>query len=179
MKHFTELFNRESNFKPRRFSSAGWPRCSSARWRGNIRELRNTVERLLIMSRGDSVDAQDIQETCAWRRSAAAAPRPVPPRPADEPRGRRESSRPPGPPSGRGGQARQGRHAARVQGSLGAGLPGREAARERLEHLAHRRVLDTPRSNLYKKLEQHQISAGEGRLARGSKAAPAREARPC
>ena len=31
------------------------------RWRGNIRELRNTVERLLIMSRGDMVDAGDLQ----------------------------------------------------------------------------------------------------------------------
>jgi two-component system nitrogen regulation response regulator NtrX len=29
-------------------------------WRGNVRELRNAVERLLVMTPGESVDADDI-----------------------------------------------------------------------------------------------------------------------
>ena len=32
-----------------------------ARWRGNIRELRNVVERLLIMSERDVIEAADVQ----------------------------------------------------------------------------------------------------------------------
>ena len=39
-------------------------------------------------------------------------------------------------------------------------------------------MLDTPRSNLYKKLEQHQISAGEGRLERGVGAGAPRRNEP-
>src|SRR5688500_17815611 len=74
VKHFTELFNRESSFKPRRFSNEALELMQQQRWRGNIRELRNTVERLLIMSRGDAVEALDIREILrvADRQAAAA-----------------------------------------------------------------------------------------------------------
>ncbi len=75
VKHFTELFNRESSFKPRRFSNEALAEMQQQRWRGNIRELRNTVERLLIMSRGDAVEAQDIRDILRVAdRSAAALP---------------------------------------------------------------------------------------------------------
>ena len=30
------------------------------RWKGNIRELRNTVERLIIMTPGDTIDLADL-----------------------------------------------------------------------------------------------------------------------
>ena len=73
MKHFTELFNRESSFKPRRFSNEALVEMQQQRWRGNIRELRNTVERLLIMSRGDAVEAQDIRDILRVGDRAAAA----------------------------------------------------------------------------------------------------------
>jgi two-component system nitrogen regulation response regulator NtrX len=32
------------------------------RWKGNVRELRNTVERLLIMAPGDMIDVADARE---------------------------------------------------------------------------------------------------------------------
>src|SRR5215217_1145460 len=73
VKHFTELFNRESSFKPRRFSNEALAEMQQQRWRGNIRELRNTVERLLIMSRGDAVEAQDIRDILRIGDRAAAA----------------------------------------------------------------------------------------------------------
>src|SRR5262249_60952792 len=33
------------------------------RWRGNIRELRNTVERMIIMTGGDTIDLADLPES--------------------------------------------------------------------------------------------------------------------
>ena len=44
------------------------------RWRGNIRELRNTVERLIIMTEGDTIDAPDLPESL---KSDKNAPRPA------------------------------------------------------------------------------------------------------
>jgi DNA-binding NtrC family response regulator len=44
------------------------------RWRGNIRELRNTVERLIIMTEGDTIDAPDLPESL---RSDKGPPRPA------------------------------------------------------------------------------------------------------
>src|SRR3954464_8810841 len=86
VKHFTENFNRESSFKPRRFSNEALAEMQQQRWRGNIRELRNTVERLLIMSRGDAVEAQDIRDILrvgdrAAAAAAGAAPPALPPSP--------------------------------------------------------------------------------------------------
>ncbi len=45
-----------------------------ARWKGNIRELRNTVERLLIMAPGEL----DRRRRRARRRARSTPPRPVP-----------------------------------------------------------------------------------------------------
>ena len=32
------------------------------RWKGNIRELSNTVERLMIMTAGETIDVSDLPE---------------------------------------------------------------------------------------------------------------------
>src|SRR4030095_16802703 len=50
VQHFVAQFSRENNRRPARFSPTAIEALSRARWRGNIRELRNAVERLLIMS---------------------------------------------------------------------------------------------------------------------------------
>jgi two-component system nitrogen regulation response regulator NtrX len=143
VKHFTDLFNREGNFKPRRFTPAALDHLQAQRWRGNIRELRNTVERLLIMSRGDIVDVADMKDL------VRGEPRPAP---------------------------------SAVAAAVGAPAPAGEAPRDKpgtlreFKESAERaflvdklrengwnisrtaEALDTPRSNLYKKLEQYQIS---------------------
>ena len=62
VRHFARLFARESNFRPKRFTDAAVERLARQHWRGNVRELRNSVERLMVMAPGDTVDADDVQE---------------------------------------------------------------------------------------------------------------------
>ena len=52
VKHFLNLLSRENNLRPKQITPAAMDALKRYRWRGNIRELRNTVERLIIMSRG-------------------------------------------------------------------------------------------------------------------------------
>src|SRR5207237_778520 len=61
VQHFVAQFSRESNRRLARFSPAALDALRAARWRGNIRELRNVVERLLIMSDRDVIDAEDVR----------------------------------------------------------------------------------------------------------------------
>lgn len=60
VKHFAELFSRENNFRTKRFTPEAVAGLQRQRWKGNIRELRNTVERLIIMTPGDVIDADDL-----------------------------------------------------------------------------------------------------------------------
>jgi two-component system nitrogen regulation response regulator NtrX len=57
VRHFADLFARENNFHRRTFTAAAMEKLKQQHWRGNIRELRNFVERLMIMTSGESVDA--------------------------------------------------------------------------------------------------------------------------
>jgi two-component system nitrogen regulation response regulator NtrX len=136
VKHFTDLFNRESSFKPRRFTHAAIEFLQQQRWRGNIRELRNAVERLLIMSRGDAIDVSDLRDT------VRSEPRPVAAPPAGEPP--REKEKP--------GTLREFKESAERAFLV-------DKLRENAWNISRTaEALDTPRSNLYKKLEQYQIS---------------------
>ena len=62
VRHFVDLFSRENNRRPQRFTPAALEFMQKARWKGNVRELRNTVERLLIMTPGDSIDVDDLRD---------------------------------------------------------------------------------------------------------------------
>src|SRR3954454_6373004 len=62
VKHYMESFSRENNVRPKRISPAALEALSRYRWKGNIRELRNTVERLNIMTGGDVIDLADLPE---------------------------------------------------------------------------------------------------------------------
>ena len=42
------------------FSAGALERIRGAMWRGNIRELRNTIERAVLMAEGTRIDAQDL-----------------------------------------------------------------------------------------------------------------------
>src|SRR5687768_5661233 len=61
VRHFADLFSRDNNRKPARFTPAAMEVIQTHRWKGNVRELRNTVERLIIMSPSDTVDAPDVR----------------------------------------------------------------------------------------------------------------------
>jgi len=58
--HFAQLFSEEHNFHPKKFTPAAQKALQDAAWRGNVRELRNLIERLVIMVPGDAVDITDL-----------------------------------------------------------------------------------------------------------------------
>src|SRR6186713_2582867 len=62
VRHFVDMFSRESNRRPMRFTPAALEFMQKARWKGNVRELKNTVERLLIMTPGDAIDVDDLRD---------------------------------------------------------------------------------------------------------------------
>ncbi len=58
--HFLADFCRKAHRKPLKFSAAARTRLESHAWPGNIRELRNLMERLAYLSTGDKIEADDL-----------------------------------------------------------------------------------------------------------------------
>jgi two-component system nitrogen regulation response regulator NtrX len=152
VRHFADLFSRENNFRRKTFTQAAMDRLRQHYWRGNIRELRNFVERVIIMTNGDQIDVRDLPDFGSLRPadSSAAAPAAA----AAIPDGTVEGSAPGAPD---------------LAWMRAATLQEFKATSERAFLVAKLRengwnisktaeVIDTPRSNLYKKLEQYQIS---------------------
>jgi two-component system nitrogen regulation response regulator NtrX len=130
VRHFADLFSREHNRRPQRFSPAALEYFQKARWKGNVRELRNTVERLIIMTPGDSIDVDDLREVVRLESKGGQSDN--------------EKDRP--------GTLREFKESAER-----AFLVGK--LRENNWNISKTaEVIGTPRSNLYKKLEQYGIS---------------------
>ena len=137
VRHYMDYFSRENNVRPKRITQSALDALMRYRWKGNIRELRNTVERLNIMTGADTIDLADLPETV---RSPSLGSK------------------------GRAGPERGGR-GARVSGTLREFKENAERAflvgklRENGWNISKTaEVIGTPRSNLYKKLEQYQIA---------------------
>jgi two-component system nitrogen regulation response regulator NtrX len=132
VEYFVTQFSRESNRRPVRFAPGALALLSQARWRGNVRELKNAVERLIIMSDRDTIEAEDVRAVirAEARPSAAAAAGPGAPRPGTLREFKEWSER-----------------AFLVEKLRELGWNISKTAE----------VIDTPRSNLYKKLEQYSI----------------------
>jgi two-component system nitrogen regulation response regulator NtrX len=146
VQHFVARFSRESNRRPVRFSPGALDLLAAARWRGNVRELGNVIERLLIMTDRDTIEAEDVRQVVRLdgQRPGTQAPAAVTP-------------------------------GAAVDAGAAATPSGETTLREFKEASERRflvdrlrahdwnisktaEVIDTPRSNLYKKLEQYRIS---------------------
>jgi len=145
VKHFMEQISRDSNVHAKRLSSAALDALQRYRWKGNIRELRNTVERLIIMSAGDTIEVSDLPEavrspgvlshSAGAIASGGAAPKP----------------------DGDAERAKAGTLREFKDNAERAFLVGK--LRENGWNISKTaEAIDTPRSNLYKKLEQYQIS---------------------
>ncbi|MFN7981040.1 MAG: sigma-54 dependent transcriptional regulator [Vicinamibacterales bacterium] len=138
VRHYMDYFSRENNTRPRRITQAALDAMQRYRWKGNIRELRNTVERLIIMSPGETIDVADLPSAI---RSPAAAAAPA-----------SAKAVPAGDGTGGAGTLREFKDNAE-RAFLVSKL------RENGWNISKTaEVIDTPRSNLYKKLEQYQIS---------------------
>ena len=59
--HFSRIFSEENNFKMKRFSSGALDVLSRHNWKGNVRELRNLVERVIIMTPNEIVDVENLR----------------------------------------------------------------------------------------------------------------------
>jgi two-component system, NtrC family, nitrogen regulation response regulator NtrX len=133
VRHFVDLFSRENNRKPQRFTPTALEYLQKARWKGNVRELRNTVERLLIMTPGDAIDVDDLRDVV---RADA--------KPSGQAAEANDKDRP--------GTLREFKESAERAFLV-------DKLRENAWNISKTaEVIGTPRSNLYKKLEQYAIS---------------------
>ena len=147
VQHFAKHTSEEHNLKPKRFDPRAMETLQRYRWRGNIRELRNTIERLMIMAPGDLVRVEDLP---AEVRGDSPAPRPTAPQmePAAAAGQAPVTSTSPTPAPG---TLREFKEAAERAFLV-------EKLRENNWNISKTaEALDTPRSNLYKKLEQYGI----------------------
>jgi DNA-binding NtrC family response regulator len=74
--HFAAAACRRNQWRPRRLSEAALDLLRQQPWRGNVRELRNVVERALILGGTDPLAAEDIR--AALPAPSASRPRGVP-----------------------------------------------------------------------------------------------------
>jgi two-component system nitrogen regulation response regulator NtrX len=141
--YFSRTFAEENNFRLKKFSKDAVDALVAHPWKGNVRELKNTVERLMIMAEKNTIEKKDLP--AAFREGGEVGV----------------------PDAGRVKTLREFRDAAERDFIL-AKL---EANGWNISQTA--REIDTPRSNLYKKLEQYgiKITAGVGEAV----AAPSRE----
>ena len=177
VRHFAELFAGEGG-RQRRFSREALGLLQQHRWRGNIRELKNTVERILIMARGDVVDAPDVRQFLRVDGAPLTVAVPSAPTPSPQAAVAPVESLPAG-----------AALSETLAGVPGVALPMDDGGAPIVERAAPRpttlrefkeqvereflvdklrehgwnisktaEVIDTPRSNLYKKLEQYEIS---------------------
>ena len=58
--HFAKLFSDEHNMHPKKFTPTAVKALQDAPWRGNVRELKNMIERMVIMVPGDAIDVADL-----------------------------------------------------------------------------------------------------------------------
>jgi two-component system nitrogen regulation response regulator NtrX len=65
--HFSSLMAEGDRVLPRTFTDEALGRLSEMEWSGNVRELRNTVERLLILAQGEQIKPEDVDRLAAGR----------------------------------------------------------------------------------------------------------------
>ncbi len=140
VKHFLNQLARENNRRPKQITPAAIDILKRYRWRGNIRELRNTMERLIIMSEGESIDAPDLPESLKSDKGVSrptVAAGPAAPNSANA--------------GSEAGTLREFKESAERAWLV-------EKLRENAWNISKTaEVIGTPRSNLYKKLEQYAI----------------------
>jgi DNA-binding NtrC family response regulator len=59
--HLVDRLSRRNGLAPKPFQAEALDRMRHFEWRGNVRELHNVVERLLILSEGDAVTVRDVE----------------------------------------------------------------------------------------------------------------------
>ena len=59
--HFADRLARRNGVSPKEFAPEALARMKTYEWRGNVREIHNVVERLLILSEGDVIGLAEVE----------------------------------------------------------------------------------------------------------------------
>ena len=133
VRHFVKQFAADNNLRPKTFTPAAVEALKRHAWRGNARELKNTVERLLIMTEGDEIRPEHLADVLrrapAPAADGAAAPAPEAPGSLQD-----------------------------FKATAERAFIVQKLRESRWNISATAAAIGTPRSNLYKKLEQYQIT---------------------
>ena len=73
-KHFCERLGRRNGMPGKHFSDEALDRMKKHEWRGNVRELQNVVERLIVLTQEDEIEAEDVDR---YVRAGAATTDPM------------------------------------------------------------------------------------------------------
>jgi two-component system nitrogen regulation response regulator NtrX len=125
--HFASQFCAENNFRPKVFTRQAVEAMKRHPWRGNVRELKNAVERAMIMADGDEIGPEQLADSL---------------RRPDEGAGSPDSA----------GSLKD------FKESAERAFLVQKLRENRWNISATANAIGTPRSNLYKKLEQYGIS---------------------
>jgi two-component system, NtrC family, nitrogen regulation response regulator NtrX len=71
IEHFAAQLTEQAGLQPKRFDPDAVKRLAAYDWPGNIRELRNAVERLLILANGPVVTAEAVERIAGLGQGAA------------------------------------------------------------------------------------------------------------
>jgi two-component system nitrogen regulation response regulator NtrX len=74
VEHFARQFNADNNFRPKTFTPPTMEALKRHPWRGNVRELRNTIERLMIMVEGEQIRPEALSDVLLRPGEGLAAP---------------------------------------------------------------------------------------------------------
>ncbi|HEV8242009.1 MAG TPA: sigma-54 dependent transcriptional regulator [Thermoanaerobaculia bacterium] len=67
---FVRRYTQADNYRPKKFTAEAIAQLQAMPWRGNVRELKNLVERLLILTPGEVVDRRDVVSVAGARDAA-------------------------------------------------------------------------------------------------------------
>jgi two-component system nitrogen regulation response regulator NtrX len=135
VQHFLARIGKESGLPGKLVDPDAMDRLISLEWPGNIRELRNTIERLLILSAGSRITRGDVERLVGVRAGDGGA--------------------------GIGAMDQFETYESFKLAAERAFLLAK--LREHDWNVAETaRAIDMPRSNLYKKIERHALARGQG-----------------
>ncbi|WP_158747661.1 sigma-54 dependent transcriptional regulator [Acidisphaera sp. L21] len=72
--HYARHYAEVNGLPPRPISAAAHTRLTNHGWRGNVRELENTMHRAVLLSLGDEIDAVELSGEAGASAAASSAP---------------------------------------------------------------------------------------------------------
>lgn len=75
VEHFLQELTRQKNTQPKRVSPEVMRKLMAYRWKGNVRELRHALERMLVLSDGELLLESDLPDEILEGTASAASPK--------------------------------------------------------------------------------------------------------